>query len=59
MKNMKKIYTLKTEKLLNEISKLESDYQDREEITEKLRMDSEVRWKRNGYRKILKKYETV
>ncbi len=56
---MKKIYTLKTEKLLNEISKLESDYQDREEITEKLRMDSEVRWKRNGYRKILKKYETV
>ena len=53
---MKKIYTLKTEKLLNEISKLESDYQDREEITEKLRMDSEVRWKRNGYRKILKKY---
>ena len=46
-------------KLLEEISKLESDYEKREEMTEKLRMDSEVRWKRDEYREILKKYEMV
>ena len=49
----------KRDKLLSEISKLESDYQNREEMTEKLRMDSEVRWKRDEYQKMLKKYDTV
>ena len=47
------------EKLENELEKLQENYNSRVEITEKLQMDSEVRWYRDEYREILKKYETV
>ena len=47
------------EKLLAEITQLESEYNFREVTVEKLRMDSEVRWKRDEYSEILKKYETL
>ena len=47
------------EKLENELEKLQENYNSRVEITEKLKMDSEVRWYRDEYREILKKYETV
>ena len=46
-------------KLENELSELQKNYNSRTEITEKLRMDSEVRWYRDEYREILKKYDTV
>ena len=58
--------TARQEKLLRRKEKLESDleklyenYNSRTEITEKLRMDSEVRWYRDEYREILKKYDDV
>ena len=47
------------EKLENDLSKLYENYNSRTEMTEKLKMDSEVRWYRDEYREILKKYETV
>ena len=47
------------EKLENDLSKLYENYNSRTEITEKLRMDSEVRWYRDEYREILKKYDDV
>ena len=47
------------EKLLAEITQLESEYNFREVTVEKLRMDSEVSWKRDEYSEILKKYETL
>ena len=47
------------EKLENELEKLYANYNSRTDITEKLRMDSEVRWYRDEYRKILKKYDDV
>ena len=47
------------EKLENDLSKLYENYNSRTEITEKLRMDSEVRWYRDEYKEILKKYDTV
>ncbi len=53
-----KLMTRKT-KLENELSKLYENYNSRTEMTEKLKMDSEVRWYRDEYREILKKYETV
>ena len=45
------------EKLENELEKLYANYNSRTDITEKLRMDSEVRWYRDEYREILKKYD--
>ena len=47
------------EKLESELEKLYTSYNSRTEITEKLRMDSEVRWYRDEYRKILKNYDEV
>ena len=47
------------EKLENDLEKLYKNYDSRAEITEKLRVDSEVRWYRDEYREILKKYEDV
>ena len=47
------------EKLENDLEKLYKNYDSRAEITEKLRVDSEVRWYRDEYREILKKYDTV
>jgi CRISPR/Cas system-associated protein Cas5 (RAMP superfamily) len=47
------------EKLENDLEKLYNNYNSRTEITEKLKMDSEVRWYRDEYREILKKYEVV
>ena len=47
------------EKLENELEKLYANYNSRTDITEKLRMDSEVRWYRDEYREILKKYDDV
>ena len=46
-------------KLEKELSDLYKNYNSRTEMTEKLRMDSEVRWYRDEYREILKKYDTV
>ena len=51
--------SIRREKLLKELGDLEANYASREEMTEKLRMDSEVRWYRDEYREILKKYELV
>ena len=51
-----KLMTRKT-KLENELSKLYENYNSRTEMTEKLKMDSEVRWYRDEYKKILKEYE--
>ena len=47
------------EKLENDLEKLYKNYDSRAEITEKLRVDSEVRWYRDEYREILKKYDDV
>ena len=47
------------EKLENDLEKLYENYSSRTEITEKLKMDSEVRWYRDEYREILKKYDDV
>ena len=47
------------EKLENELEKLYANYNSRTDITEKLRMDSELRWYRDEYREILKKYDDV
>ena len=47
------------EKLESDLEKLYENYNSRTEITEKLRMDSEVRWYRDEYREILKKYDDV
>ena len=46
-------------KLEGELAALYENYNSRVEITEKLRVDSEVRWNRDEYREILKKYESV
>ena len=45
-------------KLEKELSDLYKNYNSRTEMTEKLRMDSEVRWYRDEYKEILKKYDT-
>ena len=47
------------EKLESDLEKLYENYNSRTEITEKLKMDSEVRWYRDEYREILKKYDDV
>ena len=47
------------DKLETELAELLKNYNSRVEITEKLKMDSEVRWYRDEYREILKKYESV
>ena len=44
-------------KLEKELADLYKNYNSRTEMTEKLRMDSEVRWYRDEYKKILKEYE--
>ena len=46
-------------KLEKELADLYKNYNSRTEMTEKLRMDSEVRWYRDEYREILKKYDDV
>ena len=47
------------DKLETELAELLKNYNSRVEITEKLKMDSEVRWYRDEYREILKKYDDV
>ena len=47
------------DKLESELAELLKNYNSRVEITEKLKMDSEVRWYRDEYKEILKKYDTV
>ena len=47
------------DKLEAELAELQGNYNSRTEITEKLKMDSEVRWYRDEYKEILKKYESV
>ena len=46
-------------KLEKELADLYKNYNSRTEMTEKLRVDSEVRWYRDEYKEILKKYDTV
>ena len=45
------------EKLENDLEKLYENYNSRTETTEKLRVDSEVRWYRNEYKKVLNQYD--
>ena len=45
------------DKLSNEVANLTKILDSKEEGLEKLRKDSEVRWYRNEYKKILKEYE--
>ena len=47
------------DKLETELAELLKNYNSRVEITQKLKMDSEVRWYRDEYREILKKYDDV
>ena len=42
-----------------ELEKLKAQQTDKEKIVEKLRVDSEVRWHRDKYKKILNNSETV
>lgn len=51
--------TKRKNKLDAELADLQENYNSRIEITEKLKMDSEVRWYRDEYKEILKKYELV
>ena len=51
--------TRRKDKLEGELATLYENYNSRIEITEKLKMDSEVRWYRDEYKEILKKYESV
>ena len=51
MKEMKKIQP--------ELEKLKAQQTDKEKIVEKLRVDSEVRWHRDKYKKILRNSETI
>lgn len=46
-------------KLEGELEKLQENYNSRTEMVDKLKEDSEVRWNRDQYREILKKYEVV
>ena len=48
---------LEKDKLSNEIANLTKILDSKEEGLEKLRKDSEVRWYRNEYKKVLKEYE--
>lgn len=50
---------IRKSKLEDELSKLQENYNSRIDMVEKLREDSEVRWNRDEYREILKKYEVV
>ena len=45
------------DKLSNEVANLTKILDSKEEGLEKLRKDSEVRWYRNEYKKVLKEYE--
>ena len=57
-KNAEKI-SVKKEKLEGEVEKLQSSYDIRAEKVEELRENSQVRWYRKEYKKILGKYEKV
>ena len=48
---------LEKDKLSNEIVNLSKILDSKDEALEKLRKDSEVRWYRNEYKKVLKEYE--
>ena len=48
---------LEKDKLINEIANLSKILDSKDEALEKLRKDSEVRWYRDEYKKILKEYE--
>ena len=45
------------DKLESELAELLKNYNSRVEITEKLKMDSEVRWYRDEYKKVLNQYD--
>src|SRR5699024_5160609 len=57
-KNLEKIVNRK-EKLVNNIDILKTSYDKRDEKVEKLKEDSQVRWYRDEYKKVLRKYEKV
>lgn len=47
------------DKLEKELSDLRANYDSRVDMVEKLKLDSEVRWYRDEYKEILKKYDVV
>ena len=55
----KQSYIQQKAQLEAELEKLKAQQTDKEKIVEKLRVDSEVRWHRDKYKKILKNSETV
>ena len=55
----KESYRNQKAQLEAELEKLKAQQTDKEKIVEKLRVDSEVRWHRDKYKKILKNSETV
>ena len=54
----KESYRNQKAQLEAELEKLKAEQTDKEKIVEKLRVDSEVRWHRDKYRKILKYNES-
>ena len=57
-KTLEKTLVMK-EKLEGELKDIENNYEIRAEKVEKLKVDSKVRWNRDEYKKILKKYNKV
>ena len=55
----KESYVQQKAKLQAEIEDLKANQTSREKLVEKLKVDSEVRWHRDKYKKILKNSETV
>ena len=55
----KESYVQQKAKLQAEIEDLKANQTSREKLVEKLRVDSEVRWHRDKYKKILNNSETV
>ena len=55
----KESYRQQKAQLEAEVEDLKSKQANREKLLEKLRVDSEVRWHRDKYKKILNNYETL
>mgnify|MGYP000897358790 FL=1 len=55
----KESYVQQKAKLQAEIEDLKANQTSREKLVEKLRVDSEVRWHRDKYKKILRNSETI
>ena len=54
----KESYRNQKAQLEAELEKLKAQQTDKEKIVEKLRVDSEVRWHRDKYKKVLNNYDT-